>query len=212
MKNKITITDYQPHWPELYQKELVLLKTIIGNHTLDIQHIGSTSVPQLAAKPIIDIMIGVKSLDIADLYCVPAMVKAGYEYVSKYEATIPHRRYFRKSSPEGIRTHHLHMVEMNSDWWNRHILFRDHLRNHPEDRDAYGELKKELSLKLYEDKHDYTEAKTGFIEGVLKNANSISNSRRVSRKGLLFFAFYCLLLPRIEIARQWWRMANSKEL
>ena len=170
MTHQITIVDYRPEWQELYEQELAQLSQIIGNYAQDIQHIGSTSVPGLAAKPIIDIMIGVESLAIADQYCVPAMVNYGYEYVKKYEVQIPHRRYFRKSDHAGKRTHHLHMVEIDSQWWERHILFRDYLRLHPSDRDAYGALKKQLAEREYEDKHDYTAAKTGFITEILEKA------------------------------------------
>ena len=170
MPHQITIVDYRPEWPKLCEQELDQLEDIIGPYVADIQHIGSTSVPGLAAKPIIDIMIGVDALAIADHFCVKPMVDNGYEYVQAYESQIPHRRYFRKSDQEGKRTHHLHLVEVDSQWWERHILFRDYLREYPEDRDAYGELKKKLAEREYEDKHEYTRAKTEFITKILEKA------------------------------------------
>lgn len=102
---------------------------------VEIEHVGSTAVAGLAAKPIIDIQVGVASLD--DSTRIVAAVEAlGYVYVPEFERELPNRRFFRRASPTGITTHHVHVVERTDhEWWDRHIWFRDWLRTHPEDRD-----------------------------------------------------------------------------
>jgi len=166
MAAKITITIYNPDWPNLFADEKARLIAAIGDHVEDIQHIGSTSVPGLGAKPVIDIMIGVRRLADADTYCVAPIIDLGYEYVRAYEVELPFRRFFRKDNAEGIRTHNIHLVETESDWWERHLVFRDYLRTHPEVCEAYERLKRELAALPFESTNDYAEAKTAFIRGV----------------------------------------------
>lgn len=108
-------------------------------------------------------MAGVRRLADADRCVEPQ--RLGYEYVPEYEADIPDRRYFRKG-PAGARTHHLHMVEYGGDFWERHVLFRDYLRAHPEVARQYEELKRDLADRYGRDREGYTDAKTAFIKGV----------------------------------------------
>lgn len=166
MPAKITIADYNPDWPDQFATEKAQLMAIVGDYVADIQHIGSTSVPGLGAKPVIDIMIGVRSLADADAHCIEPIVGLGYEYVRKYEVELPFRRYFSKDNADGIRTHQIHLVEIESDWWERHLVFRDYLRTHPEASEAYERLKRELAALPFESTNDYAEAKTEFIRGV----------------------------------------------
>ena len=166
MAAQITITIYNPDWPNLFAGEKARLIAAIGDHVADIQHIGSTSVPGLGAKPVIDIMIGVRRLADADTYCVNPIIDLGYEYVRAYEVELPFRRFFCKDNAKGIRTHNIHLVEIESDWWERHLVFRDYLRTHPEVSEAYERLKRELAALLFESTNDYAEAKTEFIRGV----------------------------------------------
>ncbi|MEW5940023.1 MAG: GrpB family protein, partial [Chloroflexota bacterium] len=102
---KVVIAPYDPNWPILFEQEKARLEGALGDHVLDIQHIGSTSVPGLGAKPIIDIMIAVRSLEEADEFCIRPIVEMGYEYVKEFERETPMRRYFRKSNEAGVRTH-----------------------------------------------------------------------------------------------------------
>ena len=169
---KIVIEDYDPAWPELYEREATAIAAALGEHLVAIHHVGSTAVPGLAAKPVIDIQIGVTSLEAADRYCVPAMIDLGYEYVPEFEEQIPERRYFRKDNGLGLRTHNCHMVVPGSEWWIRHLAFRDYLRKHPEVRDAYAQLKRELSEFEYESVSDYADKKTEFIQSVEEKARS----------------------------------------
>ena len=154
---------HNPAWPGLFDAEKARLMAVIGEHVAEIQHIGSTSVPGLGAKPVIDIMIGVRSLADADAYCVKPIIALGYEYVKAFEVDLPFRRYFRKDNADGMRTHQIHLVEIESDWWVRHLVFRDYLRTHRDASEAYERLKRELAAQPFETTNDYAEAKTEFI-------------------------------------------------
>jgi len=166
MPATITIADYNPAWPHQFATEQAQLMAVIGDHVADIEHIGSTSIPGLGAKPVIDIMIGVRSLADADAHCIAPIVDLGYEYVKSFEVELPFRRYFRKDNADGVRTHHIHLVEIESDWWERHLVFRDYLRAHPEVSEAYEQLKRELAAQPFETTNDYSEAKTEFVRAV----------------------------------------------
>jgi GrpB-like predicted nucleotidyltransferase (UPF0157 family) len=133
---------------------------------LGIEHIGSTAVDGLAAKPVIDIQVGVRSLG-ATSRIVEAMSRLGYIYVPELEEGMPNRRYFFKSAG-GRQTHHVHLVERSdTDWWDRHIAFRDWLRGHPDDARAYAELKMEMASVHRNDRRAYTDAKTNFVNRIL---------------------------------------------
>lgn len=124
----------------------------------------------MGAKPIIDIMVGVRRLSDAQ-GCIGPLEAIGYEYVPEYEVSIPERRYFRKGPSSLPNEHyHLHMVEYNGDFWKRHLLFRDYLRAHPRAAGKYHKLKKELAAKYRLNRDAYTEAKTLFIESIISKA------------------------------------------
>ena len=169
---KVTITPYNPNWPVLFEQEKARIQGALGVHAISIQHIGSTSVPGLGAKPIIDVMIAVPSLEEADAFCIQPMIALGYEYVKTFETEIPHRRYFRKSDETGVRTHHVHMVVINSDWWVDHLLFRDFLRADSNARRAYEAYKRKLAESEWNDSNDYAEAKTDFILKTMEDARA----------------------------------------
>ncbi|MHA2170144.1 MAG: GrpB family protein [Candidatus Kariarchaeaceae archaeon] len=168
----IEICEYDPNWILEYEKEKEYLSQIIGDKIECIEHVGSTSVLGLGAKPIIDILIGVNSLKIADL-CVPILIKEGYRYVKKHEDVLPMRRYFTKGSKQGGRTHHIHMVEVTSDFFNSHISFRNYLRDHPTAAKEYYLLKKDLEKKYKFEREKYTNAKTDFVLSILEKAKGI---------------------------------------
>ena len=137
-----------------------------GDKIAGIEHIGSTSVAGLCAKPIIDILLGVHSLDDADSI-VPNMIELGYDYISKYEDVMPYRRYFNKYENE-VGKFHVHTVVIDSDFWNRHIKFRNILRKNENIRNDYCMLKKELAKKEWKDGNEYADAKTDFIRRIEK--------------------------------------------
>jgi len=161
----IVIAGYDRRWPAMFEAERARIVEAIGGWLVDIQHVGSTSVPGLAAKPIIDIMPGIRSLADAPRIIDP-LARIGYEYVPEYEDQLPERRYFRKPpGPERQwrRDFHMHIVETTSDFWRRHLAFRDYLRSHPEACAEYAALKRKLAAQFSADRDGYTDAKTGFI-------------------------------------------------
>jgi GrpB-like predicted nucleotidyltransferase (UPF0157 family) len=164
----LVIVDYNPRWPFLYEQEKALILGAIGHIIAAIEHVGSTSVPGLGAKPIIDLMIGLHRLEDA-VECIPRLQALNYRYVPEFEAAIPERRFFRKG-PDEARTHHIHMVERSSEFWCEHVLFRDYLRVHPQDAAEYLRLKRELAARFGTDRQGYTDAKAPFIRSLLVKA------------------------------------------
>jgi len=171
MKRLVKIADYNPQWLTLFENEKQLILNVIGNFVVRIEHIGSTAVIGLGAKPIIDITIAIKNLKEATK-CIEPLERIGYEYVPEYEESIPERRYFHKGKPPRAQHYHIHMVELSSNFWKRHLLFRDYLQTHPEVAQDYYELKKRLAREYGSDRTGYTEAKTLFIESVVAKARA----------------------------------------
>ncbi len=162
--NSIILVPYNPAWPRLFQEEKERLLKALANEVV-VEHIGSTAIPNIAAKPVIDIMIGVSCLKKADEYYIEAMKRIGYSYVPEYESEVPERRYFRKNKEHSQRIHNVHMVEIARDWWLRHLFFRDYLCAHPSVALEYQQLKFDLATK-FTDTLDYANAKTEFIQAV----------------------------------------------
>jgi GrpB-like predicted nucleotidyltransferase (UPF0157 family) len=173
-KAAIVIVEYDPQWPIIYQKEKEAILEALGDLVLGIEHMGSTAVPGLPAKPLIDICLGLRQIDDA-MKCVEPLSLLGYEYVPEYEKVLSERRYFRKGPP-GRRTHHLHMWEMNTEGWKRHVLFRNLLRADPDMAQQYLTLKQELAQKYGNNRPAYSDAKSAFIEPVLAKARASGQS------------------------------------
>jgi len=167
----IEIVDYDTTWPARYEDEKHRILTAIGRFVAAVEHVGSTAAPGLAAKPIIDILVGLRSLADAT-NCIAPLNGLGYEYVPEWEAELPERRYFRRVRPRP-RTHHIHMVETTSEFWQRQLRFRDHLRAHPEDARAYEALKRELAAK-FDVGRNYAAAKSAFVRTILDKADPVS--------------------------------------
>ena len=168
MLEKIRIVEYNPNWPEIFKLEIGKIKEKIGEYIASIDHIGSTAVEGLVAKPIIDILIGLNSLDEAQ-FCIPKLEELNYEYVPEFEDVLPDRRYFRKPpTGQGSRDFHVHMVEIKTYFWKRQLIFRDYLRKFPEVANEYGELKLKLATELQDDRTTYTDGKTDFILSILE--------------------------------------------
>lgn len=170
MSRPVRIVDYDPKWPILYEEERRRILKVVGDLIVRIEHIGSTAVPNLGAKRVIDIMVAVNSLSDAEK-CIEPLQKIGYEYRPQGEAFFPERRFFRKGHPPKEQHYHLHMIELTSDFWKRHMLFRNYLRTHAKTAQEYFELKKRLASKYGSDSEGYTEAKTSFIEYIVAKAN-----------------------------------------
>ena len=163
--DEITVVKYDPAWPAKFAAEAEKLREVIGDNLAGIEHIGSTAVPGLSAKPIIDILIGVHSLEAAKA-AVPQIEALEYGYWR--EDTIPRRLYFVKGlPPNGPRSHHLHLVEQGTEFWRTHLLFRDILRADLAEAKRYEELKTRLAAQFTNDREAYTDGKADYIQAVL---------------------------------------------
>ena len=161
---KVTVVEYRPEWRKMFEDEKRILQTALRELPAQIEHIGSTAVAGLAAKPIIDLMVGLEDFSVAD-NVVPKIEALGYEYIQKYESVMPFRRFLIKEQ-EGMRTHQIHMVGTGGEFWERHILFRDYLRQNPVVAEQYASLKKALAGREWEDVNEYADAKTAFIREI----------------------------------------------
>ncbi len=166
---KITIQPYNHNWPNLFKQEKAQLKSSLSKHATKIQHIGSTSVLELGARPIIDIMIGVLSLVDADRFCIQPIVALKYEYVPSFEINTPERRFFRKAIPYAS---HIHLVEINSSWWEERLLFRNYLRKNKEACHAYEAHKRKLAEQEWSSSSEYSNAKSDFLKNAICEAKA----------------------------------------
>ena len=135
----LIIHDYDPRWPNLYGEERAVLLQALGAIVVGIEHTGSTAVPGLEAKPIIDITVSVRRLPLADA-AVAALERIGYECLA--ECGVPGRMYFRKRAPHGFN---VQVVQLESSLWDHNLLFRDYLQAHPDEARRYGSLKRKLA-------------------------------------------------------------------
>lgn len=163
-KGAVKIVGHSPSWARLFAVEKQILESIIGEFVLQIEHIGSTAVKNLDAKPIIDIAVAVEKISDAQK-CVAPLKNAGYTY--KGENGIAGRHYLSKG--EQRRTHHLHIVEQSSGLWREHLKFRDSLRAGKEIARKYAKLKRDLATRFPFDRESYTNGKAAFIQQVLQD-------------------------------------------
>jgi GrpB-like predicted nucleotidyltransferase (UPF0157 family) len=157
---RIAIVEYDPRWPSLYEAERARLAAVLNLHVVSIEHIGSTAVPGLPAKSLIDILVTVDHLGSPDGYIQP-LRSLGYTYFPVLGNS--HRYSFGKGVPH---THHVHIVEHGGDEHRRPIVFRDYLRSHPEAARQYAVLKRELAVRFHGNRHAYNAAKTDFIRSI----------------------------------------------
>ncbi len=164
--DSVELVPYDETWPALFEQERARIERVVGSWVEHIEHVGSTAVPGLAAKPILDILIGVRSLPEAQQRCIEPFERLGYEY--RGDAGVPGRLFFRKGDPK--KSHHLHVAEVGDAFWEHHLLFRDYLRTHQETALEYAGLKRALAECYHDDRAAYTEAKTDFISEVVQRA------------------------------------------
>lgn len=182
---KITIETYQPAWVDKFQQEKAIIAAALAPLVPVVEHIGSTSVPGLGAKPIIDMLVGVGQEAQLDQTTQP-MMAAGYTYFRKHEPAMPYRRFYvRLIGPLGQTAPakvdigepfvigqdfksvtHIHLLVKDTIHWTRHIAFRDYLRTHPDIAAQYDTLKRTISLRDFKDGIAYNEAKDHFMKKV----------------------------------------------
>lgn len=164
-RGTVELVPYDKNWKHQFEQEKQLLFKTFGDKLIAIEHIGSTSIPNAWAKPIIDINVAIESLDDAPDF-VKDLESLGY-------VNMPNRwfsdRYFFPKGSEKLRTHHLNLVEQSSETgWVAPLLFRDYLIAHPEELQAYNDLKKDLAKRYKDEREKYTEAKSDFVKDVLQ--------------------------------------------
>ncbi len=173
VKEEVAVVPYDPIWPKAFEQErLYLLSCLPTNLINRIEHFGSTAVPGLSAKPIVDILVEVTSLDKTREIIAPILEAQGYDYFwrpSWGDDTPPFYAWFIKRDKNGNRTHHIHMVEAEFEHWDR-LLFRDYLIDYPDIAWEYSNLKEKLSDVHQGDRVVYTQAKSDFIGKVTERA------------------------------------------
>ncbi len=162
----VEVVDYDPSWPETFAAERETLFASVGPQLIELEHVGSTAIPGLRAKPIIDIMAAVRSLDALDSI-LPALERLGYQLI---DAGMPNRFFLRKVEATGERAFHLHIVEASSWADRKERLMRDYLLDHPEVAAEYAALKTRLAGVHAKDSLAYTRAKTGFVQQIVDRA------------------------------------------
>jgi GrpB-like predicted nucleotidyltransferase (UPF0157 family) len=165
----VELVDYDDNWPMQAEHEIKKLYQILPNqHIIDIQHVGSTAIPGMTAKPIIDILIAVDKLDVIKPIAIDILQSDEYVYWAENPDLT--RMFFVKGMPPfGVkRTHHIHIVEMDSKHWLGKKFFRDYLTAHPEKAREYAQLKIDLAKKYKYDREQYTQAKSEFVTMILE--------------------------------------------
>lgn len=162
-RRHIELVEHDPAWAERFEQERRRIASALGDRALRIDHVGSTSVPGLAAKPIVDIDVSVADPEDEAAY-VPDLVAAGYVL----RVREPGHRLVR--TPE--LDVHVHVCAIGSEWERRHLVFRDWLRAHPDDRQRYEDVKRSLAGRTWDDTNDYAAAKTDVIDEIVARATS----------------------------------------
>ena len=166
----VRIVSYDSAWPARFEEERAALHDAIGEFASGgIHHVGSTAVPDLCAKPIIDILVGVRDLDQSRL-CFDGLASLGYLHAPYL---IEEMHWFCKPDPSR-RTHHLHLISLDSPRFRDELVFRDYLREHSDAASRYGALKRELASRFERDRNSYTQAKGDFIRATIREAELVS--------------------------------------
>ncbi|WP_232688413.1 GrpB family protein [Halobacterium zhouii] len=165
-RGTVELEPYDPAWREAYETEVECLRTIVGGRVRSFEHVGSTAVEGLPAKPVVDLLAVVDDPDETDTL-VDVLESNGYEH--RPNDDVPDRVFLAKGPPEN-RTHYLSLVERDSDCYREQVAFRDHLREHPNVAEEYAGLKRELAAEHGDDRAAYTAKKSAFVEQILDDA------------------------------------------
>lgn len=165
---EVRLHPYDPSWPKKFETERQRLASLLPGAFLGIEHIGSTAVPGMPAKPIIDLLAGVESMAVARSIAEP-ICASGYTTSTEFNETLVDRMWFMRWA-DGHRTHHLHVVVQDGNVWRAHLAFRDALRSSPSLAARYAALKHQLAARHATDREAYTNAKAEFIDSALRGA------------------------------------------
>jgi GrpB-like predicted nucleotidyltransferase (UPF0157 family) len=174
----VTVVAHDPSWAHKFEREAEVVRTALGAAASTVRHIGSTAIPGIYAKPIIDMLVEVTSLEAADK-ATPALVAQGCESMGEFG--LPGRRYFRKNDAAGVRDYQIHAYAVDSPELERHLAFRDYLRSHSDAAEEYSQLKCRLARQYPSDIEAYTDGKDPFIKATEEVA--LAWSRRRLTKG-----------------------------
>jgi len=164
--DSVVIVPPDASWAVAFEHAKSDMLVALGGRVVGVEHIGSTAVPGLAAKPVIDLLCGVASL--ADVPpCVPILEARGWQYPVDFNRGLAGRHFFLRRNDEGVRTHHAHFVVHGGPLWAEYVLFRDRLRASDELRARYERLKRDLAGKFHDQRERYTASKTDFVKEVL---------------------------------------------
>jgi GrpB-like predicted nucleotidyltransferase (UPF0157 family) len=158
---EVRVESPDPAWPAMYEREAQLLRAALNDIDVEVHHIGSTAIRGIMAKPVIDILLEVQDLGLLDARNV-SICMLGYESMGEFG--IPGRRYFRKTSSEGVRTHQVHSFERGSANARRHLAFRDYMNSHADAALEYSSLKLRLARAFPDDMRAYVNGKDSFIK------------------------------------------------
>ena len=174
-KRNFELVPYQSEWTDHFVQEAEQIRSALGDKALQIEHVGSTSIPGMAAKPVIDIMVAVETLNRSSELML-TLDEIGYDYFPL--DTVPDRLFFARELQPEIRTHHLILAQKESEFWKNQLLFRDYLREDDELASEYVQIKKEFAEYYARINHLDREWKSEFVAKVLKMANSDSLAAR----------------------------------
>lgn len=163
MPMQVLVVPHDPNWAELFRQEAAAVSAALGQNVVRIHHIGSTAIPGIYAKPIIDLLVEVTDINAVDEYN-SAMKELGYESMGEFGIT--GRRFFRKENAHEIRTHHVHTFASDNPETTRHVAFRDFLIANPLWAQEYSELKRQLTKAHPDSIEDYMDGKDPFIKNV----------------------------------------------
>ncbi len=168
MPRQIEVVPYNPDWPRLFEEEAARLAAILGPEIVAIHHIGSTAIPAIKAKPIVDVLVEVRDIEKIDAFDA---TMSGLGYLPRGEFGIAGRRFFIKGD-EINRTHHIHVYQTGHPRIVHHLDFRDYLNAHPEDAQAYSRLKEDLARRYPTDAVSYVAGKDGLIKELDQKAKA----------------------------------------
>lgn len=174
MMTKVEVVPHDPRWRDSFQAEATQIAAALGAHVVAIHHIGSTAIPGIHAKPVIDLLVEVDDIEAIDTRS-SAMESIGYQVMGEFG--IPGRRYFRKDDPHGNRTHQVHAFQAGSGEVERHLGFRDYMIAHPADAQRYGALKRTLAEQYPWHMDGYVDGKDGFIKEMDRRAAEWRSAR-----------------------------------
>ncbi|BDM82044.1 GrpB family protein [Acaryochloris marina] len=160
---KVEVVPHNPAWKIIFQTEASLVKEALGETVMAVHHIGSTAIPGIHAKPIIDLLVEVQCMTQVDARS-SSMEQLGYEVMGEFG--ISGRRFFRKNNRNDVRTHHIHLFNHSSAQVKRHLAFRDYMIAHPTDAKQYSDLKRQLAHQYPTNIDGYMDGKDSFIKAI----------------------------------------------